>query len=273
MKQPFHPQINKPCFIKGINKKGIAKEARLSDEQTKVTYFSRENDQRITAWFSNSQLEEYKPKKLKEREDLDALFNLVGSKLDDSLSGISAAMRKIVQSAISNDISVAEPKAQLNDYEMIKDVHTKFNSKVAKIPTMLTRDDYCDSYGDHIASISTQMKQLSADGYGGEALVRAAYIIEEVAEFLKATTLKDQIDALGDARYFIGGTTVMAGIDLDPIMKIINDSNLGKLWSDGKPRFNETGKWIKPDNWQKDFAPEPKIEAEIERQAAVASKN
>ena len=62
MKQPFYPKINKPCFIKGINKKGIVKEAELATERTKVTYFSRENDQRITAWFSNSQLEEYRPK-------------------------------------------------------------------------------------------------------------------------------------------------------------------------------------------------------------------
>lgn len=222
MKQPFYPEIDKPVFIKGINKKGIVKEAELATERSKVTYFSRENDQRITAWFSNSQLEEYRPK----------------------------------------------TKNKNNDYAMIRDVHIKFNSKVANTPTMLTRDEYCDKYGDQVAMLSTQMKRVSAAGHGGEVLARAAYIIEEISEFLKATTLKDQIDALGDGRYFIGGTTVMAGVDLDPIMKIINDSNLGKLWPDGKPRFDETGKWMKPDNWAKDHAPESKIEAEIKRQAS-----
>lgn len=161
-----------------------------------------------------------------------------------------------------------KPEKKNNDYAMIRDVHVKFNSKVANTPTMLTYDEYCDEYGDYIAMLSTQMKEASAAGRGGEVLARAAYIIEEIAEFLKAKTLKDQIDALGDARYFIGGTSVMAGVDLDPIMILINNSQLGKLWSDGKPRFDETGKWMKPDNWAKDYAPESKIEAEIKRQAS-----
>ncbi|MNK57585.1 putative deoxyuridine 5'-triphosphate nucleotidohydrolase YncF [compost metagenome] len=61
--KPFYPEINKPCFIKGINKKGIVKDLKMSDETVKVTYFSRETDKRITAWFDASQIVEYKPKK------------------------------------------------------------------------------------------------------------------------------------------------------------------------------------------------------------------
>lgn len=61
MKQPFYPEINKPCFIKGINKKAVVKE--VAEEKVLLTYFSRDTDKRITAWFNVSQVEEYRPKK------------------------------------------------------------------------------------------------------------------------------------------------------------------------------------------------------------------
>ena len=113
MKRPFHPEINKPVFIKGINKKGIVKEINLPESKYLITYFSRVNDQRLTAWFNSDQLVKY---------------NRTHEK--------------------SN-----------NDYSMIRDVHIKFNSKVSNTPTMLTRDEYCEQYGDQIADLSTQMKQ------------------------------------------------------------------------------------------------------------------
>jgi predicted HAD superfamily Cof-like phosphohydrolase len=37
---------------------------------------------------------------------------------------------------------------------------------------------------------------------------------------------------------------------------------------DGKPRFREgDGKIVKPPHWEENFAPEPKLKAEIERQS------
>jgi predicted HAD superfamily Cof-like phosphohydrolase len=42
---------------------------------------------------------------------------------------------------------------------------------------------------------------------------------------------------------------------------------MGKLFPDGKPRYHEiTGKVLKPENWEEDFAPERKIKKEIEKQ-------
>lgn len=162
-------------------------------------------------------------------------------------------------------------KNNKNDFYMIREVHEKFGSKVSDVPVLLTRDEVSTEHSLILSELSTKMKELSAQGLGGEVLARSAYIIEEIAEFLGAETIEDQVDALGDARYFIGGTSVMNGVDLDPIMKDINDSNLGKLWEDGKPRFDETGKWIKPPWWEKEFAPEPKIKKEIERQLKLGA--
>lgn len=234
MKQSFQPKVNKPCFIKGINKKGIVKEARLSDMQTKVTYFSRETDKRITAWFDNSQLEEYKqPKK--------------------------------------------NPK-NISQFEQTREFHIAFDCPAPVVPTELS---------DKLA------------------MNRAAFILEEVIELLYATAgnqerfkqffdelidraeltfdkqlkkpfpkskLIGQIDAFTDILYFGNGGFVELGVVPDNIYSIVHAANMGKLFPDGKPHYNEVGKVIKPDNWEQEFAPEPKIEKEVTNQINIGSK-
>lgn len=42
---------------------------------------------------------------------------------------------------------------------------------------------------------------------------------------------------------------------------------MGKIWDDGKPRFRESdGKILKPPHWEANFAPEPRLKEEIQRQ-------
>lgn len=36
MKQPFHPKVSDPVFIKGINKKGLLKKSRLKTDATRL---------------------------------------------------------------------------------------------------------------------------------------------------------------------------------------------------------------------------------------------
>lgn len=78
--------------------------------------------------------------------------------------------------------------------------------------------------------------------------------------------LVEQMDALTDVNYFVQGTFVVAGVNPQPLFDIVQEANMGKLWEDGKPRFREDGKILKPDNWEKDFAPEPRLIKEIEEQ-------
>ncbi|WP_176215162.1 HAD family hydrolase [Cytobacillus gottheilii] len=76
-----------------------------------------------------------------------------------------------------------------------------------------------------------------------------------------------QADALTDVEYFNQGTFTILGVEPFELFKIVQAANMGKLWEDGKPRFREgDGKIVKPPNWEKDFAPEPKLKEEIERQ-------
>lgn len=54
------------------------------------------------------------------------------------------------------------------------------------------------------------------------------------------------------------------GVNPTPIFNIVHKANMGKLFPDGRPRYRpDNGKVMKPDNWEQDFAPEPKIKAEI----------
>lgn len=137
------------------------------------------------------------------------------------------------------------------------------------------------------------------------AMNRAAFIMEEVIELLHATAGNDdrfqaffaelmeraqdtyrkqqqkaypedkligQIDAFTDILYFANGGFVEAGVEPDKIFEHVHTANMGKLFPDGKPHYNEVGKVIKPDHWERDFAPEPKIAAEITRQIELGPK-
>lgn len=79
--------------------------------------------------------------------------------------------------------------------------------------------------------------------------------------------LVDEVDALIDLLYFTYGSFVMMNVDPTKIFDLVHQANMGKLFPDGKPRYHEiTGKVMKPENWEEEFAPEKKIKKEIEKQ-------
>lgn len=162
-----------------------------------------------------------------------------------------------------------------NMYHMVKKFHEAFGHEVAKEPTAIDEKT---------------------------AVNRAVWTGEELVEFLYATVEGDvhkfqqlyeqflqgldkaadkiltqkkpvedklvaQMDALTDVEYFNQGSFVIAGVEPFPLFQIVQEANMGKLFEDGKPRFREEdGKIIKPPNWEADFAPEGRLQAEIERQ-------
>ncbi|GGC88489.1 HAD family hydrolase [Enterococcus wangshanyuanii] len=93
--------------------------------------------------------------------------------------------------------------------------------------------------------------------------------VEKVLSKEKIVTdpLVEQVDALVDLLYFTYGSFSLLGVNPTEIFSIVHEANMGKLFPDGKPHYHPvTHKVLKPDNWEKDFAPEPKIKAELERQ-------
>jgi predicted HAD superfamily Cof-like phosphohydrolase len=109
--------------------------------------------------------------------------------------------------------------------------------------------------------------------------VRRKWAEEERAEFDEAFKKGDLVgcaDALADELYFLLGTCVEMGLDMDRILGAVHESNMAKLQhfrphigtcpmatggtkcSCGKIEYNELGKVQKPEGWE---PPEPYIKA------------
>ena len=80
-------------------------------------------------------------------------------------------------------------------------------------------------------------------------------LIEEELEELKLAinqnNIKEVADALTDILYVTYGAGHAFGINLDQCFNEVQNSNLSKLGSDGKPIYNEFGKVMKGPNYFK----------------------
>lgn len=135
-----------------------------------------------------------------------------------------------------------------------------------------------------------------------EALYRAGFKVEELVEFLygaanndlelfdqlveelKASAdvaaqkvkakesrvedpLVEQVDALLDTLYFTYGSFALMKVDPTLLFSIVHQANMGKVFPDGQAHYHPiTGKVMKPENWQRDFAPEGKLRKALEAQ-------
>jgi len=121
------------------------------------------------------------------------------------------------------------------EWEAVKLFHEKFGHPAPAIPTMID---------------------------GKRARSRGTWMLEETAEFLTADNIYEQADAMIDLIYFALGTLVEMGVEPEELFNVVQQANMGKLWEDGKPRYNKKdGKVIKPDNWED---PKPKIKTLID---------
>lgn len=131
-------------------------------------------------------------------------------------------------------------KKEWND---VREFHEKFGHPVAASPRMIATP---------------------------RALSRGKWMNEEVAEFLVAKDIYEQADAMIDLIYFALGTLVEMGLEADELFDIVQQANMAKLWSDGKPHYNpKDGKVIKPEGWQD---PAPLIRAYIDARIAEKSE-
>ena len=84
--------------------------------------------------------------------------------------------------------------------------------------------------------------------------LRHDLIKEELDEFREAienNDIKEVADALTDILYVTYGAGHAFGINLDECFKEVQNSNMSKLGSDGKPIYNEKGKVMKGPNYFK----------------------
>ena len=84
--------------------------------------------------------------------------------------------------------------------------------------------------------------------------LRYNLIKEELEEFKQAIDKKDLLevaDALTDILYVAYGAGHAFGINLDNCFEEVQNSNMSKIGSDGKPIYNEFGKVMKGPNYYK----------------------
>ena len=75
--------------------------------------------------------------------------------------------------------------------------------------------------------------------------------LEELQQAMKDKNLLEVADALTDILYVTYGAGHAFGIDLDKCFEEVQNSNMSKLGSDGKPLYNESGKVMKGPNYFK----------------------
>ena len=75
--------------------------------------------------------------------------------------------------------------------------------------------------------------------------------LDELKEAINNKDLKEVADALTDILYVTYGAGHAFGIDLDKCFQEVQNSNMSKLGSDGKPIYSDKGKVLKGPNYFK----------------------
>ena len=107
--------------------------------------------------------------------------------------------------------------------------------------------NFMETFGQEVKS----KPSLSSDKIN---MLRYNLIKEELDEFKQALDNNDLLevaDALTDILYVTYGAGHAFGIDLDACFVEVQNSNMSKLWLDGKPIFNDQGKVMKGPNYFK----------------------
>ena len=75
--------------------------------------------------------------------------------------------------------------------------------------------------------------------------------LDELKQAMKQKNLVEVIDALTDILYVTYGAGHAFGVNLDKCFEEVQNSNMSKLGTDGKPIYNEKGKVMKGPNYFK----------------------
>jgi predicted HAD superfamily Cof-like phosphohydrolase len=109
--------------------------------------------------------------------------------------------------------------------QMVKEFHEKFGHEIDGFKSSISKKEDCLSM-----------------------FARVRFMLSELSEFTEAAQQNDlagMYDALIDLLYFIFGTAVVLGVDLEPGFAAVHEANMQK--SKAK---DAGGKTIKPDGWR-----------------------
>ena len=111
-----------------------------------------------------------------------------------------------------------------------------------------------EKVGVFMKTFGQNVKQSSSFSSEKINALRVSLIKEELGELIEAMNKKDLVevaDALTDILYVTYGAGHAFGINLDKCFEEVQNSNMSKLGSDGKPIYNDKGKVMKGPNYFK----------------------
>ena len=111
-----------------------------------------------------------------------------------------------------------------------------------------------EKVGTFMKTFGQEVKEKSSLGSDKINKLRLDLIAEELGELkeaMKNNDLLEVADALTDILYVTYGAGHAFGINLDKCFEEVQNSNMSKLDSNGKPIYNENGKVMKGPNYFK----------------------
>ena len=111
---------------------------------------------------------------------------------------------------------------------------------------------YFDKVGKFMKTFGQEVNSKAK--FPEEKIIKLRYdlIAEELEEFkvaIKEKNIKEVADALTDILYVTYGAGHAFGINLDKCFEEVQNSNMSKLDSNGKPIYNDSGKVMKGPNY------------------------
>lgn len=163
-------------------------------------------------------------------------------------------------------------------YQKVKEFHSSFNINMPTIPTPLTPEEMLNRMDfiteeviEALHATSTSQREFQNLFFSLLQRMEKSFSKQYEKPFPE-DVLVAQADSFTDIEYFNNGNFTLINVNPDLLFDIVHNANMGKLFPDGKPQYNENGKIIKPDDWQEKYAPEPFLEAEIQRQIEAAQQ-
>ena len=135
----------------------------------------------------------------------------------------------------------------LNLYNNWGQNNSKANTKLRIMTNFEKVGIFMKTFGQEIKSKS----ELSNEKINKLRINLIEEELEELKLAINQNNIKEVADALTDILYVTYGAGHAFGINLDDCFNEVQNSNLSKLGSDGKPIYNEFGKVMKGPNYFK----------------------
>lgn len=150
-------------------------------------------------------------------------------------------------------------KTPLTNFEKVKQFHLAFGQPVARYPNTATMDiDRVNLRNGFIMEEYDELRE--AQGFVPCKPTLFERVLKRIFPKLQFVTRYERFgtpdiveiaDALTDILYFVYGSGLEYGVDLDACFEEVQRSNLSKLGEDGKPIYRADGKVMKSNLYQR----------------------